>query len=554
MVGLVERLVDRRLGFSEPAVPYVRERDLRVPVSDGVVLLADLYRRPGPVQPRPTVLMRTPYGREGLGSLIASLLARRGFQVVVQSTRGTFGSGGQFRPFLHESPDGLDTLDWVRAQPWCDGRVSMVGPSYVGHTQWAIAPYADPGLCSMNADITASEFTSTFYPGGAPGLLNLAGWVNQIGRQERIGAVTGYLATPVFSRRKRRAVASLPLQAADVALTGAPVVFWRDFVEHAEQPREFWAPAEHDGFDAAAMPPVCMVTGWWDLFLDRQLVDFTALQRGGATARLTIGPWTHGDTGSLPTLAHEMVHWLGRHLHDGADDGRAPVRVYVQHADRWTDLPCWPPPDAQPSEWYLAPGGRLSPEAPGSAAAAASCDSFVYDPADPTPSVGGPMLQPPSKQHDNRDVEARDDVLVYTGPPQETDLDLLGQVSAVVYVRTAAEGTGAAEGDVFVRVCDVAPDGTSLNVTDAMHRLVPGREATAPDGTTVVRLALSPTGYRVRAGHRIRVQVAGAAFPRFARNHGTGERMSTAVTGRRIRYEVLHGPDHPSHVVLPHHP
>lgn len=545
MTALTERLVDRRLGFGADE-PYVRERDLRVPLSDGVVLLADLYRAPGPLRPRPTVLMRTPYGRDGLGSIIGSLLARRGFQVLVQSTRGTFGSGGQFRPFLHESSDGLDTLAWVRGQDWCDGRVSMVGPSYVGHTQWAVAPYADPGLCSMNADITASEFTSTFYPGGAPGLLNLATWVNQIGRQERIGAVTGFLATPVFSRRKRRAVTSQPLQAADVALTGAPVVFWRDFVEHAEQPREFWAPAEHDGFDAAAMPPVCMVTGWWDLFLDRQLVDFTALQRGGATARITIGPWSHGDRGSLSTIAHEMVHWLGVHLHGGEHDGRAPVRVYVQHADRWTDLPCWPPPEARPTEWYLDAGGGLGPDRP---AGTAPPSRFVYDPADPTPTVGGPMLQPPSKQLDNRTVEARDDVCVWTGPPLESDLDLLGPVSAVVYVRT---GTGI--GDVFVRLCDVGPDGASMNITDAMHRLVPDREATAPDGTTVVRMTLSPTGYRVRAGHRLRVQVAGAAFPRFARNPGTGERTATAVDGERISYEILHDSEHPSHVVLPHHP
>lgn len=545
MTALTERLVDRRLGFGADE-PYVRERDLRVPLSDGVVLLADLYRAPGPLRPRPTVLMRTPYGRDGLGSIIGSLLARRGFQVLVQSTRGTFGSGGQFRPFLHESSDGLDTLAWVRGQAWCDGRVSMVGPSYVGHTQWAVAPYADPGLCSMNADITASEFTSTFYPGGAPGLLNLATWVNQIGRQERIGAVTGFLATPVFSRRKRRAVTSQPLQAADVALTGAPVVFWRDFVEHAEQPREFWAPAEHDGFDAAAMPPVCMVTGWWDLFLDRQLVDFTALQRGGATARITIGPWSHGDRGSLSTIAHEMVHWLGVHLHGGEHDGRAPVRVYVQHADRWTDLPCWPPPEARPTEWYLDAGGGLGPDRP---AGTAPPSRFVYDPADPTPTVGGPMLQPPSKQLDNRTVEARDDVRVWTGPPLESDLDLLGPVSAVVYVRT---GTGI--GDVFVRLCDVGPDGASMNITDAMHRLVPDREATAPDGTTVVRMTLSPTGYRVRAGHRLRVQVAGAAFPRFARNPGTGERTATAVDGERNSYEILHDSEHPSHVVLPHHP
>ncbi|MDQ4117363.1 MAG: CocE/NonD family hydrolase [Actinomycetota bacterium] len=545
-MGIAERLIDRQLGFTDPPSPYVTDDSLRVPMSDGVALLATLYRMPGPLRRRSTVLMRTPYGRHGLGTLIGSLLARRGFQVLVQSTRGTFGSGGQFRPFLHERSDGLDTLAWLRAQEWSDGRVSMVGPSYVGHTQWAVAPYADPGLVSMSADITASEFTSTFYPGGAPGLLNLAGWVNQIGRQERMGAVTGFLATPVFSRRKRRAVESLPLQAADVALTGAPVAFWRDFVQNAERAREFWAPAEHDGFDAAAMPPVSMVTGWWDLFLDRQLVDFAALQAGGATARITIGPWTHGDRGSLRTTAHEMVGWLDRHLNGAPDDGRAPVRVYLQHADRWTDLPSWPPPNAVPTRWHLAPGGRLSPDGPAGDGAA---DRFVYDPADPTPTVGGPMLQPPSKQHDNRATEARDDVLVFTGPPLDTDLDLLGEVGAVVYLRT-----DSGHGDVFLRLCDVDRDGRSLNITDGMHRLRPGSEAEAPDGTVVVRLALSPTGYRVRAGHRLRVQVAGAAFPRFARHHGTDEPIASATSGRRISYEVRHGADHPSHVVLPYHP
>ncbi|RZT88461.1 hypothetical protein EV383_5403 [Pseudonocardia sediminis] len=545
-MGIAGRLVDRQLGLTEPPAAYVTDENLRVPMSDGVELLATLYRPPGPLRPRPTVLSRTPYGRDGLGSIIGTLLARRGFQVLMQSTRGTFGSGGQFRPFLHERADGLDTLAWLREQEWSDGRVSTVGPSYVGHTQWAIAPYADPGLVSMNADITASEFTSTFYPGGAPGLLNLANWVNQIGRQERIGAVTGFLATPILSRRKQRAVTALPLQAADVAIAGAPVVFWRDFIEHADSPGEFWGPAEHDGFDPARMPPVSMVTGWWDLFLDRQLVDFTALQRGGATARITIGPWTHGDRGSLATTAHEMINWLRRHLHGEPDDGRAPVRVYVQHADRWTDLPSWPPPDAEATDWHLAPAGRLTTDGPG---ARGEVDRFVYDPADPTPAVGGPMLQPPSKQHDNRGTEAREDVLVYTGPVLETDLDLLGDVSAVIYVRT-----DGGHGDVFVRLCDVEPDGRSLNITDGMHRLVPEAEAVAPDGTVAVRIPLSPTGYRVRAGHRLRVQVAAAAFPRFARNHGTGERVATATSGRRIAYEIRHGADHPSHVTLPHHP
>ena len=179
------RAVDRALGLPAPAVPYVLRRDVPVAMPDGVVLLGDHYRPAGHDRPLPVVLIRSPYGRGGASILFAAPLARRGFQVFIQSTRGTFGSGGQFRPFMSEREDGLATIAWLRDQPWCDGQVSMTGGSYLGHTQWAVAPYVDPPLRSVSMNVTAAKISDTFYHNGAPGIKGALTWTGIIGNQER---------------------------------------------------------------------------------------------------------------------------------------------------------------------------------------------------------------------------------------------------------------------------------------------------------------------------------------------------------------------------------
>ncbi len=186
----------------------------------------------GDDRPLPVVLIRSPYGRAGLaGTLFAAPLARRGFQVFIQSTRGTFGSGGLFRPFTGEREDGLATVAWLRDQPWCDGQVSMTGGSYPGHTQWAVAPYADPPLRSVSLNTTAAKMSAAFYQHGAPNIKNALDWTGLIGRQER--GLHAIIPSPRQMARMKRAVRKIPLQAADVDVAGAPVAFWRDFVQHA---------------------------------------------------------------------------------------------------------------------------------------------------------------------------------------------------------------------------------------------------------------------------------------------------------------------------------
>ena len=539
------RAIDRALGLPATGAPYEVRRDVPVAMPDGVVLLGDHYRPAGPDRPLPVVLTRSPYGRRDAAFLFAAPLARQGFQVFMQSTRGTFGSGGQFRPFLTEREDGLATVAWLRRQPWCDGQVAMTGASYLGHTQWAVAPYADPPLRSVALNITTAKFTEAFYHHGVPSLQNTLNWIGLVGRQER--GLPAVIPNPRQAARMKRALRKVPLQAADVEVAGAPVAFWRDFTGHAAPADPFWAGADHDRADLSRLPPVSMVTGWWDLFLPGQLRDYQAIRAAGVTARLTIGPWLHGDPGELREITRQDIAWLDHHLRGGPPPAGAPVRVFLQQAGTWLDFADWPPP-AVATACYLRSSSRLGPEPePGDAPPS----TFVYNPADPTPSAGGPLLQPPGKQVDNAAIEARPDVLTFTSDPFPAASDLAGPVRARIFVRTGRE-----HADLFVRVCDVDLKGVSRNITDGIRRLSP-QTVPAPDvqagddGILAVDLELGPTAYRVQAGHRIRVQVSGGAFPRFARNFGTAEPFGSATRALRCRFEIHHDSRHTAHVLLP---
>jgi uncharacterized protein len=529
-MAALDRYVDRLLGLPEsPSRPVGTARDLKVPMPDGVVLVADLHRPRG-AGPLPVVLMRTPYGKEqAVVRLFAGVLARRGFQVVVQNVRGVLGSGGEFHAFHDEKDDGLATLKWLRAQPWCDGRVAMAGASYLGFTEWAVAPYADPPLEAMGLGITASEFASSFYPGGALALHNTLVWSSLTGtRDER--------RRPFHNRRVRRAMRHLPVGEADTAAIGRPETFLREVAAHAEPGDGFWTATDHSAAVPGTTTPATMVTGWWDLFLRRQLRDFAAMHAEGRQVRITIGPWGH-DLKALRATLSDQVSWLSAHLNgDKALLRRAPVRLHLQRAGTWMDFDKWPPPETRPTPLYLSHGLTWDePEEPHTGPA-----TFTYDPYDPTPNVGGPLLSPgKGGQRDNTRLERRADVAVLTGAPLAEDLDLIGPVSATIHVRTS---TG--QGDLFVRLCDVGPDGVSRNVTDGILRITAA-------GVVRAEIEMHPTAYRFLRGHRLRVMLAGGAFPRFARNPGTGEPAGAAVAARRTRFEILRDGDHPSALHLP---
>lgn len=537
---LAADLLARRLRLPVPETrDVVVEHDLQVPMDDGVVLLADRYA-PRDLGPRPTVLVRSPYGRRGFfGLLHGRLLAERGFQAVVQSVRGTFGSGGDFSPF-DEHADGLATIAWLEAQPWYRGPLGMTGSSYLGLTQWAVAADAGDRLGAITPSITASQFHGQAYGGGAIALDTALSWLVIVNAQEgRLGPLRVLRGL----RRVPEVLDSLPLGQLDAAATGRPVPFFAEWMQNPNAEDEYWAARTFSDRVGDVSAPAQLVGGWYDIFLPWLLDDFAKLQAAGRAPQMIVGPWAHTSPGQVAKGTREAIAWLRAHLlGDPRMLSDATVRVYVTGAREWRELPTWPPPQARPRSLWLSPGGRLVAAAPETAS---EPDRYRYDPASPTPALGGPVLLAREPVVDNRPLEARGDVLVYTGEALAADMDAIGPVAVDVHVRSSLDFF-----DVFARVCDVAPDGTSPNVCDALARVTPERFDHRPDGTVRVSFDLWPTAHRFAAGHRVRLQVSSGAHPRYARNTGTGEDPATAARLLVAEQEVLHDAEHPSSLTL----
>ncbi|WP_181871471.1 CocE/NonD family hydrolase [Sphaerisporangium album] len=520
----------------------VVHRDMRVPMPDGVMLLADRYIPIGVSAP-PTILVRSPYGRRGLFGLVyGRSFARQGFQVILQSCRGGFGSGGELTP-LDEQDDGLATVEWMRAQPWYGGTFAMHGPSYLGYAQWAIAPFAGPDLRAMATQVTASQFRDAAYVGGSFALEAVLSWSTLTAMLS--GPLSG--AAPVFApRRTQRAVMSgRPVGEFDQVAAGRTLPFYQEVLSHHADPAvPFWKKRDFSATVGEVEAAVTMTGGWYDVFLPWQLKDYAAMRAAGRRPHLTIGPWHHADVrhGRLANL--DALQWFRAHLLGDSSGLRAsPVRLYVTGAGMWRDYDDWPVPGMARRRWHLQPGFGLGPGAP----AESFPDRYRYHPARPTPVLGGPTLLGNSAPRDNRRLEARPDVLVYTGDVLRDDLDLIGPVTADVYLRSSTPYT-----DLVIRVCDVHPDGSSYNVCEGVRRLFPGAPPTGEDDVRRVEVELWPIAHRFLRGHRVRVQVASGAYPRLARNLGTGEPLATGRTAVAADQEIFHDPGHPSAIIFPH--
>ena len=551
-----------RLAGLPPArlVPVAITRGMRVPMRDGVALLADRYfparRAPGDLRsdlrsdsPAPVILVRTPYGRGTLYSAIAELFAARGYQVVLQSVRGTFGSEGAFEPLRHEREDGLDTLAWLEAQPWFSPNVGMLGASYLGFTQWAVAAEAPPAVKALALQGAAAQFRDAIYEGGSFSLKTALAWIYLIRHQEkpllqRLGA----------SRRSERALAAgyatVPLAKADSAVTGQPVAAYQEWLAHDAPGAPYWTAIDYHERISAVTAAVSLLGGWYDVFLPHQLADYAALRAAGRQPRLTIGPWRHTSFGLLAASIRESLAWFEAHLRERAppSTAAAPVRVYVMGANQWRDLPDWPPPST-PMRWYLQPHGRLTTSPPDESAESAGPDRYLYDPRRPTPTAGGTDITNQAGPRDNRAVEARPDVLTYTSAPLARDLEVIGPVTVELYAQSSLEHT-----DFYARLCDVAPGGRSINICDGLTRLRPGSltpDATSAEGVMRLRISLWPTACRFRASHRLRVQIASGAHPRYARNPGSDAPLATAASFLVARQRIWRDAAHPSTIELP---
>lgn len=535
-------------GAPKPSHRVEVRRDLAVAMGDGVVLLGDLHLPIGGDPAAPTALIRSPYGRDKLFAVLtAGALAARGVPAFIQSCRGTFGSGGTFTPMVHERSDGIDTIRWMRDQDWFTGRLVTYGMSYLGFVQWAVAGHlerTEPDLApdALCLNVTMPAVGPIAWVEGAFALQLSVLWSATVELQERRFALVRSL---LLDRQLRDAYDELPLSGADASAVGRKVQFYQEWLRHESLDDPYWADHDHSDTVVDVTAPVSMVTGWYDLLLPAQMDSYARLAAVGRPPRLTIGPWGHPDPRCTATALTDALELIDERFLGGASRRDDPVRIFVTGADEWWGLRTWPPAGDR-LDLHLRAGGGLGPT-PGEVGAPSR---YRYDPADPTPAVGGPRLTGLNRPVDNRELEARADVLVFTGSVLDEPLAVVGEPTATIHLRTDRAST-----DLFVRICDVSPDGRSINVTDGIRRIgSPGTAATdpAPDGDGVVRVEvpLWPMAHRFDAGHRIRVQVSSGAHPRFARNLGTGEAAATAVHGVAANQEVFHDVDRPSAVHL----
>ena len=531
-----DRALARLLGLRAPTTEYTVNKGLRVPMRDGVDLVADHYAPADGADVAGTLLIRGPYGRGfPFSTLYARPYATRGYHVVVQSVRGTFGSGGVFDPMTHEVTDGADTVEWLRRQSWFTGRFATIGPSYLGFTQWALLMDPPPELAAAVIAVGPHDFSASIWGTGAFKLTDSLGWADLVANQEQGSRLSTLLWAAGARRRLARATLGLPLGESARSLLGTGAHWYESWLEHHDPDDPFWEPSQLGAALDRVSVPVLLISGWQDLFLEQTLAQYRHLRGRGVDVALTVGKWTHTQITSTGAghVTRESLDWLDRNL-AGARSGpaRDPVHVFVT-GDGWVGLPDWPPSTSL-QVLHLQPGGALTDAAPPDEARPSS---FTYDPAEPTPIVGGALLASEGGYRDDTRLARRPDVLSFTGDALASDLYVVG--NPVVELSHAADIPHV---DLFVRVSEVDARGRSHNVSDGYRRLT----ATPEPGP--VRVELDAVAHRFRAGSRIRLLIAGGAHPRFSRNLGTEE---APITGRRLvaaTHTVHYGP---SRLVLP---
>jgi putative CocE/NonD family hydrolase len=567
------------------------ERNVAVEMRDGTVLRADVFR-PEPEGRYPVLLSRTPYSKS-LGGISYSWFqpirpASEGYVVVVQDVRGRFESAGAFRPLHQEIEDGFDSVEWAARQPWSNGRVGMFGLSYLGATQWLAASSQPPNLQCIFPGLTASDYYDGWtYQGGAFLLgFNLT-WtalllaLPELPRTELppedlqglLNALYGVVFDhwPALKHLPHR---DLPAFAHDVI---AP--YYKQWLDHPTRD-DYWQAVNIEEAHPRIHTPAFNLGGWYDLFIRGTLRNFTGMRQNGPTdiarngQKLLVGPWFHGATltassgqtvfGMSAQVLLEELHlrWFNRWLKDEQNgiDQEAPVRVFAMGESQWRDYSAWPPPEAAMTPYYLHSNGAaatakgdgvLSPEQPG----AERPDHFVYDPLNPCPTLGGALfpypLDVPPGQFDQSKVEERPDVLCYTSPPLDRDLEVTGPIEVRLWAASSCLDT-----DFTAKLVDVLPDGTPLNLCDGIirARYRDGFHAPAtlePGRPYELSIDLAGISNVFRAGHRIRLEVSSSNFPRFDRNTNTGRLVATDAETVVALNTVFHDESHPSHILLP---
>ncbi|MFE2219394.1 CocE/NonD family hydrolase [Streptomyces canus] len=548
------------------------EFDVPVPMRDGTVLRADVYR-PAGEGPFPVIVQRTPYDKSvSVADVLLDfrLAARNGYIVVNQDTRGRAVSDGEWVPWKYEREDGYDTIEWAASLPGSNGKVGMVGGSYLGSTQWSAAISGAPHLVAITPSITwADPADGLLFRGGAIelGVNALWGAVTALGQYPkeglpveelmgRIGAAMADIDDLATVGYRELPSGNLPL----IVRTGQPDL---GVTRALADPATLAESRVSDHYAKLELPSL-NIAGWYDIFGQGSLDNYTGMRAHGRVARLIVGPWHHsltvsdtlgpGKVGEVnfglaaagpfgKPLPDVHLEWLDHWLKDGPATSahESGVMIFVMGVNQWRLEEDWPLARARDTSLYLGEDAALSWESPTDENAESE---FTYDPADPVITRGGNLVMSsefPAGAFDQRVTEERDDVLVFTTPPLEADVEVTGHVYATLFAATDGPST-----DWVVRLCDVDENGVSRNIVDGITRV-----KTDPSRIDEIEVDLWSTSNVFKAGHRIRVQVTSSNFPRWDRNLNTGEPETEGTTTRVAQQRIFHDRSRPSHIRLP---
>jgi putative CocE/NonD family hydrolase len=549
--------------------------DLRSRMRDDVTLSNDVFlpRRPGRY---PTILLRTPYETLHEPHIDwAVWWAKRGYAVVIQDCRGRFESEGTFYPYRDDGPDGHDTLEWISTQVWYDGKVGTSGRSYGGLFQWQLAPLQSPYLTAMAPQVIMGDYFGDCHRIGGAVQWTLTGFATVIFSTSvslmQVGA-THIFGNSAYYRH-------LPLIDIDVQTIGREVAWYRDWCRHTVYD-DYWKALNTESRLQDVQVPVVQQAAWYDPYAASMLRTWSTLHQRRNDQKIYVIPWTHhlpdgsklGDLdfgpGAFVDLRREDLRWFDYWL-KGTDTGimaEPPVKLFVMGENVWRNEDEWPLARTRLTPYYLHSQGRanslagtgsLTPEPPGSEPP----DAYEYDPNNPVPTLGGnnstwtwmkfaaePIYPGPI---DQRPLERRDDVLVYTTPRLDQDVEVTGPLEMVLYASSSAVDT-----DFTAKLVDVYPDGRAIHLSEGIlrsrHRKSLERvEFLQPGEVDEFRIQMAPTSNVFRPGHQLRVEISSSNFPRFDRNLNTGEDIFTSTRMQTAHQTVLHDQRYPSHLVVP---
>jgi len=539
--------------------------NVMVKMRDGVHLSTDI-RMPDGKGPFPAVLVRTPYNNNMFitptNEYLLRLYLNDGYAYVVQDTRGKYDSEGEFVPY-DEAEDGYDTVEWIAKQPWCNGKVGMTGASYCGYTQLAAAKLAPPSLCAITPSVMGCDiFKDSVYINGVFSLKSLSWALGNTGRTDKPQPLLNWM--DIYS--------SVPLEKMDER-AGFYTPFFKEWLKH-QRYGKFWKKFSIEAYYDNFNTNVYLMGGWYDAFSKGTVVNYCGLRKymKNKKVKLLMGPWTHSlsanrvvgqlDFGgdSLMGIEEEKKRWLDRFV-KGVKNGienEPPVKIFVMGINKWKTANDWPLENTKYVSYYLGSNlGANSLNGDGFLSEKLSktkdYDEYIYNPKDPVPTIGGAILlyDRPAGPFDQAPIEMRGDVLVFSTDVLKKPVEVIGFINVELYVSSSAIDT-----DFVAKLCDVYPDGKSINLCDGIFRMRFwrgfDREVMIKPGKIYkITVDMGVTANVFMPGHRIRLEVTSSNFPKYFRNPNTGGNIARETKFKIAKQVIYHSKKYPSRLILP---